>query len=135
MAKKKKDDQVEETLADVTEDAPVVLDGDDLPDVELDNDGEVKEEAPAVQLAPTEVERVSTTDVTRTWGPFDDYQFVQTSWGEYGVPRGKVLFFREEDIWDNKAKRVHRAPMPYYVNPGEPLIPVKSGLPNTVEPS
>jgi len=117
------------TIGEEHIDAPIVLDGEGLPDVDVTT----IEEPPAVQLAPTEVENVTDGDMTRTWGPFNDYTFVSTSWGEYGVPKGKVLFFNVEDVWDNKEKRFDRRPMPYYVNPGEPLVPVKPNLPNTIE--
>lgn len=115
------------TIGEEVADAPIILDGEDLPDVE------VTDLEAAVQLAPTEVQNVNDGDTKRTWGPFTDYQFVQTSWGEYGVPAGKVLFFNVEEVWNNKEKRFENRPMPYYVNPGEPLIPVRPNLPNTIE--
>jgi len=114
------------TMGDEYEDAPEMIDGspEDLPDVDPNN---------VVQFAPTEVEVVNDGNTARTWGPYSDYQFVQTSWGEYGVPKDKVLFFQVEEVWNNKEHRFENRPMPYYVNPGEPLIPVKPKLPDTIE--
>lgn len=122
--------ELEPTIGDEVADAPELIDGspEELPDVDpnlvMDN---------IVQLAPTEVEVVNDGDTTRTWGPYSDYQFVQTSWGEYGVPKGKVLFFQVEEVWNNKEKRFESRPMPYYVDAGAPLIAVKPGLPDTIE--
>lgn len=108
------------------------------PVVEVEGQLTVEEVIEAVedgpQLAPSEVVDVSAKAQERqTWGPFSDYQYVTTNWGEYGVPKGKVLFFETRQIWNNKEKRLQEYPMPYYVNPGEPLVAKDRGLPDTIE--
>lgn len=90
-------------------------------------------EVPAVPSAPTEIQTPTVSGGIRTWGPYADYTFVTTDWGEYGVPKGKVLFFEERMVWDNKEKRRRPTLMPFYVNPGEPLVASDAGLPHTIE--
>lgn len=115
----------ERTIGDELVDAPDLIDGEgEYPDVDVSD----------VQTAPTEIQDAELPDGTvRTWGPYSDYTFVTVAWGEYGVPKGKVLFFEWREVWNNKEKRFENRLMPFYVRPGEPLIADDGGLPDTID--
>jgi hypothetical protein len=50
----------------------------------------------------------------REWGPFYDYQFVTTEFGEVGVPSKKVLYYKMTDMLDPTTRQRTRLAMPYY---------------------
>ena len=50
----------------------------------------------------------------REWGPFYNLEHVTTEFGEYGVPRGKVLYFLLEDVVNRETMRIERVPVSKY---------------------
>ncbi len=44
------------------------------------------------------------------WGPFDDYYMVTPPWGgQFGVEKGKILYFEEKEVFfrrENKMKTI-----------------------------
>ena len=48
------------------------------------------------------------------YGPYKDYTFVPTEFGEYAVPVGKVLFFIGKLKLNNDTKRMELKPYPAY---------------------
>ena len=69
----------------------------------------VETEAPEPEEAPKKQKKERQTSQRRqtSWGPFDDYEFVTTPYGEYGVPAGKVLE-RFEETKDRRGRTVYR---------------------------
>jgi hypothetical protein len=59
-------------------------------------------------------ETVPTVDDIKSWGPFKDLQQVSTIYGVYNVPRGTIMTFELEEIWDPKAREHVEAMMPQY---------------------
>lgn len=48
------------------------------------------------------------------WGPYDDYNIVNTGFGEYAVEKGKILFFEIVPIFNQKAGQFVDTRQPRY---------------------
>jgi hypothetical protein len=69
------------------------------------------------KVVPAEVETVEvvpTVDPATEWGPYKELSTIQTPYGQYGVPRGHIMYFVEEEIWDKKNHRKVRTMVPKY---------------------
>lgn len=62
------------------------------------------------------------------FGPLEGYQFVQTNFGEYAIPQGKILRFEAREEWDAKQGRPIVRQYPVYEDaPAELLAYVGIG--------
>lgn len=86
------------------------------------------------EVVPAEVDTVEivpTVDPASTWGPYKDIEIVATQWGQYAVPRGQIMHFEMETIWDKKAQKQIRQMMPHYTkvrideSDTRPSVPLK----------
>ena len=53
------------------------------------------------------------------WGPYDDYQIINTGFGEYGLEKGKILFFTIEQKFSAKAGNFITVRVPHYRLPAQ----------------
>lgn len=65
----------------------------------------------AAKEAPRAVTPVSAPD---SWGPFREYTFITTAFGEYGVPANHILTFEMKKVRNLKTNEVEDRPMPQY---------------------
>jgi hypothetical protein len=61
--------------------------------------------------APT---RTGGTQGVDEWGPYDDYVLVTTPYGQYGVPKGEIMHFREAQEFSNRARAMITVHLPVY---------------------
>ncbi len=62
----------------------------------------------------TPKEFVPFADDIQSWGPFRDLQLVTTQYGTYNVPRGQIMTFEMQIVWDKKEGREVEQMMPQY---------------------
>lgn len=69
-------------------------------------------------VAPT---RPGTLD---EWGPYDDYKIVTTPTGQFGVPKGKILYFIDHQTFSRRENRMLVVKRPRYRKPDEERVTV-----------
>lgn len=56
------------------------------------------------------------------WGPYNDYKIVPTQYGEFGLPKGEILYFVEQTNFSHRENRMVTRHVPQRRQPHEPRI-------------
>ena len=52
------------------------------------------------------------------WGPYDDYFLVTPPWGgSFGVPKGKILFFEDREVFVRRENQMKSVKIPHTRDP------------------
>ena len=52
------------------------------------------------------------------WGPYDDYFLITPSWGgSFGVPKGKILFFEDREVFVRRENQMKMVKIPHLRDP------------------
>ncbi len=66
----------------------------------------IKPKAPKpTKAVEPEVFDVQGPETNKQWGPYAEYQFVNTQYGEYAVPAGHIMTIELQKIWSAKEGR------------------------------
>jgi len=53
------------------------------------------------------------------WGPYEDYQIINTGFGEFGLEKGKILFFEPGQVFNKRAGQFVAIRIPRYRLPDQ----------------
>jgi len=54
------------------------------------------------------------------WGPYDNYTIITAPNGQFGVPKGKILYFQEVEQFSRREGRMLKIKVPRYRLPDQP---------------